>query len=86
MKTTRLTKFLIVPVIMALAGCGKPAATTPAAAPPPAATPVPAEKGTIQTAVEGFTGKTSVDAGMRARDQIKAASETRNRNLEDAGQ
>lgn len=68
---------------LALTGCGKQ--ETPAPAKPPVATPAPAEKGTIQTAVEGFTGKTAVDAGVRARDQIKAASETRSRNMEDSG-
>lgn len=86
MKTIQLTSFLIIPVIMALAGCGKPEAPAPAAVQPRSEAPAPAEKGTIQTAVEGFTGKTAVDAGMRARDQIKKASETHNRNLEEVGQ
>lgn len=49
-----------------LTGCGK---TDPhnAATPP--------EKGTAQTAIEGFTGKTATDYGLKAKAQIKAANE-----------
>jgi len=67
--------------MIAMAGCGKPPSPVPEKAPA-----APAGKGSIQTAVEGFTGKTAVDAGMWARDQIKKASETHNRNLEEVGQ
>lgn len=87
MKTIGFARCAVITMTLALTGCGKqepPAPATPPAATPVAA-PAPAEKGTIQTAVEGFTGKTAVDAGVRARDQIKAASETRNRNMEDTG-
>jgi hypothetical protein len=81
MKDSRIIRFSIVLVVIAMAGCGKPPSPAPVKAPA-----APAEKGSIQTAVDGFTGKTAVDAGMRAKDQIKAASEARNRNLEEVGQ
>ncbi len=68
-------------LLIALAGCGKDPGEKPKATPAP-----PPEKGSLQTAVEGFTGKTAVDAGQRAREQIKAAADVRNKNLEEMGQ
>lgn len=52
-----------------MTGCGP--AETPSAGPAPAPTNAP--KSTIQTAVEGFTGKTAVDAGQRAKQRIQDA-------------
>jgi hypothetical protein len=66
MKTLKHSWIALVALGLTLTGCGKPE-TKPAGAPP--------EKGTVQTAVEGFTGKTYVDAGLRAKEQIKVANE-----------
>lgn len=55
-----------------LTGCGKSGEPQPTATPP--------EKGTLQTAVEGFTGKTAVDYGLKAKEQIKAASDAQARD------
>ncbi len=68
---------LALPIVMTLAGCGKePQPVTP---PPQAKVE---EKSTAQTAIEGFTGKTAVDAGTRARDQIKVINEKKNQDME----
>ncbi len=81
MKTTRLIGRFAMPLLIAMAGCGKDPEAKPKATPT-----TPPEKSTLQTAVEGFTGKTAVDAGQRAREQIKAATAVRNQNLEEMGQ
>jgi len=47
-----------------LAGCGKPAAAPSRASPSPAGNAV----------LEGLTGKTAVDAGRRASDQVRSVS------------
>ncbi len=62
---------------MILAGCGKE--SQPGT--PPPQTKVE-EKSTAQTPIEGFTGKTAVDAGMRARDQIKVINEKKKEQQE----
>ena len=56
-----------------LTGCGRPK---------PNNATTPGEKGTLQTAVEGFTGKTAVDYGLKAKEQIKKINEkeTQDRN------
>lgn len=64
-------RFLVAPLLLSFAflmtGCG-PAETTPA---PPAAAPTNAPKSTMQTAIDGFTGKTAVEAGQRAKQRIQ---------------
>lgn len=80
MKITLKIELFMAPILIALAGCGKAPASKPVSGPSS-----PPEKGTFQTAVDGFTGKTAVDAGQRARDQVKAASATRNKNMEEIG-
>jgi len=73
MKTLKLFLMLMFAFELILTGCGKSE---------PKNTTTPAEKGTLQTAVEGFTGKTAVDYGLKAKEQIKKASEkeTQDRN------
>ncbi len=66
MKTLRLLFLLLTVAAMTLTGCGKPNPKTSSA---------PPEKGTLQTAVEGFTGKTAVDYGLKAKEQIKKINE-----------
>jgi len=58
-------------------GCGK-------TDPPKTATPP--EKGTVQTAVEGFTGKTTIDIGLRAKEQINKAHEKEMKDINEAMQ
>lgn len=60
-------------------GCGRAPKQEPVTAPPS----VPAEKGSLQTAVEGFTGKIAVDQGLKAKEQIKATSEKENRAIDE---
>ena len=67
MKTHPVLTLLAISFIGIVCGCGKPPSNTPATPPT-----TPPEKGTMQTAVEGFTGKTAVDQGLKAKDQIKA--------------
>jgi hypothetical protein len=81
MKPTRIIGRFALPLLIALAGCGKDPEAKPKATPT-----TPPEKSTLQTAVDGFTGKTAVDAGQRAKEQIKAASAARNKNMEEMGQ
>lgn len=63
----------------------KPALPAPAATAPAAAS-APAEQSTMQTAIEGFTGKTAVDASKRARATLDKVNETRTRDMQEADQ
>lgn len=78
MKVTLGRSLSTISLVVVLAGCGKAPEKKVGTAPTP-----PPEKGNLQTAVEGFTGKIAVDAGQRAKDQIKAASAARNQNMEE---
>jgi hypothetical protein len=71
----QVARIAIVALGLPLSGCGKPE-TTPAGTPP--------EKGTLQTAVEGFTGKTAIDYGLKAKEQIKKANEKEIRDRNEA--
>lgn len=78
----KITRTLIPGIALILAGCGQP--------PPPQQTPTtkpaPAprtEKGTMQTAIEGFTGKAAVDSGIQAKARIKAISEQEKKDLDE---
>lgn len=69
-------------VALVLAGCGqpdKPVEATPSATP----SNVVPEKSVARQAIEGFTGKTAVDAGQRAKEKIKKINETRRQNFEE---
>lgn len=71
-----------IPAVLAaavlLAGCGKREETSP---PPPKA---PSAVGqTVKDAVDGFTGKTAVDAGRKAQDQIRKISAEHNQELDE---
>ena len=79
MKTHLTPLILIAPAIMILTGCGKVPEPNPVS--PPATNPPP-EKSTAQTAIDGFTGKTAVDAGMRARSQIQDIAKKHKENEE----
>ncbi|MEI8140782.1 MAG: hypothetical protein WCI03_13060 [bacterium] len=74
MKALKLFLIAIAACGLVLTGCGKNEPKT-------ASLP---EKGTVQTAVEGFTGKTYVDASLRAKEQIKKASEKEQRDRDEA--
>ena len=47
------------------------------------ATPSPVDKPVARQAVEGFTGKTAVDAGERAKAKIKGINTQRRQNFEE---
>jgi hypothetical protein len=66
MKTLQYAGIALVALGLTLSGCGKPE-TQPTGTPP--------GKGAVQTVVDGFTGKTYVEAGLRAKEQIKVANE-----------
>ncbi|MDD5676790.1 MAG: hypothetical protein PHW60_02210 [Kiritimatiellae bacterium] len=76
--------WLIGIVAIGVAGCA-PAdkMTAPAGQPPAASNAAPAEKSVTRQAVEGFTGKTSVDAGDRTKAKIKAFETQRQQNFEE---
>lgn len=66
--------------LLCLSGCapeGKQVAATNS--PPP-------EKSTARQAIEGFTGKTAVDAGQRTKLKVKDINEQRRQNFEDIPQ
>lgn len=69
--------WLIAPVALWLAGCApadKMAALSNAA---------PPEKSVARQAIEGFTGKTAVDAGQRTKAKIKDINTQRRQNFEE---
>lgn len=71
-----------------LAGCAPaekmtPPAPAPAAPSNPPPAPAAAEKSTARQAVEGFTGKTTVDAGQRTINRVKAIEEKRRKDAEE---
>ncbi len=71
--------------LLGLAGCApveKMTAPAPAVSNPP---PVPAaqEKSTARQVVEGFTGKTAVDAGQRTMNRVKAIDAQRRQDAEE---
>ena len=69
------TRMATAVLAMALAaGCGPSGSRQPVAQGSPAPAPAPPQKSTLDTAIEGFTGKTAVDAGLRARDKIQGVS------------
>lgn len=78
MKSINPLYLLALPIVMTLAGCGK----EPQPGTPPPQTKA-SEKSTAQTAIEGFTGKTAIDAGTRARDQIKVIQEKKKEDMEE---
>lgn len=67
-----------------LAGCA-PAdkMTAPAGQPPVISNAAPPEKSVARQAIEGFTGKTAVDAGERTKAKIKAIETQRQQNFEE---
>lgn len=72
---------------MGLAGCGQspePPTQPAPSAPPPKVAPAKVEPSAVQTVVNGLTGKTAVDQGLRARDEIKAISAKEQRDLNEA--
>jgi len=67
-----------------LAGCAPAEKMAAPEAPPPAASnAAPAEKTTGRQAIEGFTGKTAVDAGERTKAKVKDIKAQRRENFEE---
>ena len=67
-----------------VAGCapaGKKAMT--AGQPPALSNAAPSEKTVARQAIEGFTGKTSVDAGERTKAKIRDINAQRRQNFEE---
>jgi hypothetical protein len=77
MKTLLIYILPMLAVGIICSGCGNPESET--VTPPPG-------KGNVQTAVEGFTGKTAVDCGLKAKEQIKKANEAEMRDRTEAMQ
>ena len=71
-------------IVYALAICLACAACRrrPDAPPPPIA--APAEKTTMTTAIEGFTGKTAVDQLKRAKSTVRDAETTKKQQMDEA--
>ncbi len=63
-----------------LAGCGD--ASKPSAPVPAAEKKVTEQKTTAQTVIEGFTGKTAVDQGVKARDKLRAIDAQHRKDME----
>ncbi len=64
-------------------GCGRSGSEPPP--PPPAAAPTnaPAAKSTARTVIDGFTGKTAVEAGLKAKKEDKEIDAKEQRALEE---
>jgi len=69
-----LITFLILLLLPGVMGC-RPTETQPVEK---------AKKSSLNTFIDGATGKTAVEAGKRAEEQIKRVSETRNDALNEA--
>jgi hypothetical protein len=69
-----------------LAGCAPTDKMTPANQPPAVSNAAPKEKSTARQAIEGFTGKTAVDAGQRTKAKIKAINTQRQKNFDEIPQ
>jgi len=57
--------------------------TTPTGQPPAPSNAAPPEQSVARQAIEGFTGKTAVDAGQRTKAKIKAINTQRRQNFEE---
>jgi len=57
--------------------------TAPAGQPPALSNAAPPEKSVARQAIEGFTGKTAVDAGERTKAKIKGINTQRRQNFEE---
>ena len=77
----------LMPFALALAlgaGCGRspqPTNTSPHAT--PATNPAPA-KTTVQEVIDGFTGKTAIDAGMRVKQKVETIRNKAEKDIEEA--
>lgn len=67
-----------------MAGCAPAEKMTGTSEQPPAlSNAAPPEKSVARQAIEGFTGKTAVDAGERTKAKIKAINTQRRQNFEE---
>jgi len=67
-----------------LGGCAPAEKMTEKAGQPPAlSNAAPPEKSVARQAIEGFTGKTSVDAGERTKAKVKDINARRRQNFEE---
>ena len=69
----RLALILTITFITFCSGCGQSKTKE--------AKPKPQGKSTFNTVIDGATGKTAVDAGKKAKEQIEAISKKRNNDL-----
>ena len=67
---------------LALTGCGE--AAKPEAGATATASNVPPAKSTMSEAIDGFTGKTAVDAGLRAKAKIQKIDAERRKDAAEA--
>ena len=78
-----MTRVLALTVLSALlAGCGP--AAGPSSTPPAAASTNPPAVSTAETLINGFTGKTAVDAGKRAKATLEAVHKKEQHDVEEA--
>jgi len=75
----RIVAALCLAACLGVAACSE----KPRESGPPAADTNPPPASTAQTAIEGFTGKTAVDAGSKARKQIESISARRKQDLQE---
>ena len=73
---------LIIFIATAMLGCRPPAGKKKAAA-KSKPKPTPARKSTMQTAVDGFTGRTAVKSGRKAQNQIREISAKKDEDLDE---
>jgi hypothetical protein len=78
-------KKAIIGVLLAAAvGCGQPGEKPAAASGTPPLTNLVETKSVARQAIEGFTGKTAVDAGQRAKAKIREVSSEKQQDLDAA--
>ncbi len=76
-----LPKIAVLSVLcLTCAACGRRQDTPP----PSVTTNAPAEKSTMTTAIEGFTGKTAVDQLHRAKSTVRDAEAAKKKQMDEA--
>lgn len=75
----RMGTFLAAGLTVLCLGCSQQPAAKPAGSAP--ATNAPAAQSTAREVIEGFTGKTAVDAGQRAKAKLKAVDAQRQQDM-----
>ena len=70
-------------ILLFSAGCGE---NKKRVTPPPPVTNAPAAKSSVETFIDGATGKTALEAGRTTKDKVRKLSAEHNKDLEEVTQ